>query len=46
MNLFLAAPWNRLCFGRSWRQAEAAAIEADLTELGWKLSGNIELKYR
>ena len=27
-------------------QAEAAALEAGLTELGWKLGGNIELEYR
>jgi putative ABC transport system substrate-binding protein len=27
-------------------QAEAAAFEAGLTELGWKLGGNIELAYR
>jgi putative ABC transport system substrate-binding protein len=27
-------------------QAEAAAFEAGLTELGWKLGGNIELEYR
>src|SRR6516164_1698169 len=27
-------------------QAEAAALEAGLTELGWKLGDNIELKYR
>src|SRR5437868_5675486 len=26
-------------------QAEAAALEAGLTELGWKLGGNIELEY-
>src|SRR6516225_3373918 len=27
-------------------QAEAAALEAGLTELGWKLGSNIELEYR
>ena len=27
-------------------QAEAAALEAGLTELGWKVGGNIELEYR
>ena len=27
-------------------QAEAAALESGLTELGWKLGGNIELEYR
>jgi putative tryptophan/tyrosine transport system substrate-binding protein len=27
-------------------QAEAAAFEAGLTELGWKLGSNIELEYR
>ena len=27
-------------------QAEAAAFESGLTELGWKLGGNIELEYR
>jgi putative ABC transport system substrate-binding protein len=27
-------------------QAEAAALEAGLTELGWKLGDNIELEYR
>jgi putative ABC transport system substrate-binding protein len=27
-------------------QAEAAAFETGLTELGWKLGGNIELEYR
>ncbi len=27
-------------------QAEAAALEAGLTELGWKLGGNIEFEYR
>ena len=27
-------------------QAEAAALEAGLTELGWKLGNNIELEYR
>ena len=27
-------------------QAEAAALEAGLTELGWKLGSNIELDYR
>ena len=27
-------------------KAEAAALEAGLSELGWKLGGNIELEYR
>ena len=27
-------------------QTEAAALEAGLTELGWKLGSNIELEYR
>jgi hypothetical protein len=27
-------------------KAEAAALEAGLTELGWNLGGNIELEYR
>ena len=27
-------------------QAEAAALKSGLTELGWKLGGNIELEYR
>jgi hypothetical protein len=27
-------------------QAEATALEDGLTELGWKLGGNIELEYR
>jgi ABC-type uncharacterized transport system substrate-binding protein len=34
-------------FSNDWGgQAEAAAFETGLTELGWKLGGNIELEYR
>jgi putative tryptophan/tyrosine transport system substrate-binding protein len=34
-------------FSDDWGgQAEAAALEAGLTELGWKLGDNIELEYR
>jgi hypothetical protein len=34
-------------FSNDWGgQAEVAAFETGLTELGWKLGGNIELEYR
>jgi hypothetical protein len=34
-------------FSDDWGgQAEVAALEAGLTELGWKLGNNIELEYR
>jgi hypothetical protein len=34
-------------FSNDWGgRAEAAALESGLTELGWKLGGNIELEYR
>ena len=34
-------------FSDDWGgQAEAAALEAGLAELGWKLGNNIELEYR
>src|SRR5215470_15792367 len=34
-------------FSDDWGgQAEAAALEAGLTELGWKLGNNIDLEYR